>query len=325
MKEEEIRPQKLFDELLRLSIEDIDIYFKDSNYKKIKCPSCGKDGEFIFNKNGFNFEECKSCKSFYVSPRPDKESFDEYYTTSESTKYWANTFYHATKDARIEKIWKPKVLQIIDKIDKIYQDVECIVEIGGGYGLFMEEFLKKKNLNHYVIEPSPDLAQECRKKNLNVIRKFLEDIVPLDIDSNKKLFVSFELFEHLFDPKLFLDTLFNVMDSGEIFIFTTLNGMGVDLQSLMEDSKSVSPPFHVNFFNPKSINSLLKRSGFELIEVSTPGKLDIDILKNNKENIKDRFIKNFLEYANEDEQHKMQEFISQNNLSSHMMIICKKV
>ncbi|ALV23662.1 methyltransferase [Campylobacter iguaniorum] len=325
MKEEDIRPQKLFDELLRLNKEDIDVYFCNSEYRKISCPACGNMGSFIFNKNGFNFDECEYCKTIYVSPRPDANSFNNYYTDSKSTKFWANEFYKATQDSRREKLWKPKARLIKTFIEKYSPDTKCIIDIGGGYGVFIEEFLKIMSLNHLIIEPSKYLSQICREKNLNVIEKFLEDVDLEDLPKENKTFVSFELFEHLHNPRLFLEILYELLDKNDSFIFTTLSGMGVDIQALQDKSKSVSPPMHLNFFNPKSIKILLEKIGFKCMDILTPGKLDIDIMENNVDKIEDKFWKNFLEYASKEEKDKMQNFISEIGLSSHMMIICKKV
>ena len=325
MKEEEIRPEKLFNELLRLNREDINIYFNKSTYININCPACKEKGIFSFNKDGFNFNECPQCKTLYVSPRPDKESFNRYYTDSQSSKFWATTFYKATQKNRRDMLWKPKAKQIEEKIEKYLPETKLILDIGGGYGVFMEEFLKLKDINHLIIEPSKYLSEICRNKNLNVIEKFLEDINVNELEGKNKTFVSFELFEHLHEPKLFLETLYNLMNKDDMFIFTTLSGMGVDIQTLWEDSKSISPPMHLNFFNPKSIDILLNNIGFKILEISTPGKLDINIMKNNKNKIKDRFWKNFIDYSNLSEKQKMQKFLSDNNLSSHMMIVCKKV
>lgn len=324
MKENEIRPQELFDELLRLNRLDIQKYFTHSVTQAISCPACANEGKFTFNKDGFNFDECPTCKTFYVSPRPDKASFDAYYTDSESTKYWATTFYKATEKNRRELIWKPKAVLIQETIDKYAPDTQMVVDIGGGYGVFIEEFLKISSLQHIVIEPSEFLSHVCREKNLTVLVKFLEDITPLELPKIKKTFVSFELFEHLHDPKQFLETLYSLMGQNDMFIFTTLSGMGVDIRTLWDQAKPVSPPMHLNFFNPKSIQTLLHNTGFKVLEVTTPGKLDIDIMNNNKENLQDRFWKDFLEYATEDEKKTMQKFISENLLSSHMMIVCRK-
>jgi 2-polyprenyl-3-methyl-5-hydroxy-6-metoxy-1,4-benzoquinol methylase len=325
LKEEDVRPEKLFNELLRLNANDIAIYFKGSKYTKISCPACGKKGTFVFNKDTFDFDECKKCKTLYVSLRPDKESFDNYYTDSESSKFWATTFYKATQENRREKLWKPKALLINEKVMKYAPSTKSILDIGGGYGVFMEEYLKLNPIDHLVIEPSKYLSSICRDKKLKVLEKFLEDIDVDELKHDNKTFVSFELFEHLHNPELFLKTLYDIMDKEDIFIFTTLSGMGVDIQSLWEDSKSISPPMHLNFFNPKSVEILLTKVGFRTLEVTTPGKLDIDIMNNNKAKIKDRFWNNFIDYSNEKEKNTMQKFISENNYSSHMMIVCEKV
>jgi len=325
MKEKDIRPQELFDELLRLNKLDIEKYFTSSIKETISCPACGENGESSFVKNGFSFDECQKCKTLYVSPRPKREYFDANYTDSQSTKYWATTFYKATEKNRREMLWKPKAKMIKDKIDAFAPDTEKIVDIGGGYGIFVEEFLKISDVKHMVIEPSEYLSKVCEEKGLKTLVKFLEDIEEDDLPNVKKTFVSFELFEHLHNPKEFLNTLYKVMDKYDMFVFTTLSGMGADIRTLWEDAKPVSPPMHLNFLNPKSITILLEKVGFEVVEVTTPGKLDIDIMNNNKYNIKDRFWKDFLEYSTEEEKQNMQKFISDNKLSSHMMIVCRKV
>ena len=325
MKESDIRPQKLFDELLRLNKLDVETYFNNVSMKKINCPACGSKGKFSFIKNNFSFDECEICKTLYVSPRPDKNHFDAYYKDSSSAKYWATTFYKETEKSRREMLWKPKAKIIKDKIEFFSLKTDMIIDIGGGYGTFIEEFLKISNIEHIVIEPSEHLSKICHDKGLRVITKFLEEICEGDLPKIKKTFVSFELFEHLHDPKIFLEILNDLMDSGDSFIFTTLSSMGVDIQTLWEDSKAVSPPMHLNFLNPRSVEILLKEIGFKVIEISTPGKLDIDIMNNNIDKIKAKFWKNFLDYSSVQEKNDMQKFLSENKLSSHMMIVCQKL
>ena len=48
MKEEEIRPQEVFDEYLRLAKIDIDTYFKDVPNEHVQCPACNSEGDHTF-------------------------------------------------------------------------------------------------------------------------------------------------------------------------------------------------------------------------------------------------------------------------------------
>lgn len=323
MKENDIRPPDIFNEYLKLAEQDINTYFQHASFTAINCPACGANGIFVFNKKGFNYEECPVCLTLFVSPRPEKAAFDRYYTDSPSTKYWATTFYRKTEAARREKLWKPKAKIIKEKIEK-FSKAGTILDVGGGIGTFTEEILKIMDCDVIVIEPSVHLANVCRGKGLNVIQKFLEDITPAAIPNGNKAFVSFELFEHLYNPVEFLKALSNISQKGDLFIFTTLSSLGVDIQVLWEKSKSISPPHHLNFFNPKSVKTLIKRAGFAVLEVTTPGKLDINIIENNIEQINDRFWKNYLKIASESEKEHMQAFIAENLLSSHMMVVCEK-
>jgi SAM-dependent methyltransferase len=324
MKEADIRPQAIFDEYLRLCAQDTTTYFGAATLTAVACPGCDAQGRPAFSKNGFAYQVCGACETLYVSPRPPASAFEEYYRNAPSSRFWADTFYKATADSRRKLLWEPKARLIYDKLVELNASAHAIVDIGGGYGLFAEEIRKLSRSEALVIEPSPRLAEVCRQKSLNVIEKFLEYVGPSDLPAKPKAFVSFELFEHLHDPRVFLRHLLNLMSSGDLFVFTTLSGTGFDIQLLWEHSKSVSPPHHLNFLNPRSIAMLLKRIGFETIEVSTPGKLDVDIVMNNRSLLRDRFWTTFFERSTEEERQLWQKTVSATGWSSHMMVICRK-
>lgn len=323
MKEHDIRPQKIFDEYLRLAEEDTQTFFADTPRGELPCPACRTAGEHVFEKNGFSYAECQKCLTLYVNPRPEWGAFERYYTDSPSTRYWATTFYKETEKARREKIWKPKAELIKDKIAR-FADVREIVDIGGGYGTFAEEIRRITGFNVTIVEPSKHLAEVCRRKGFKVIEKFLENIDRGDMGDSKRCFVSFELFEHLYDPGDFLKCLNKLMNNGDLFVFTTLNGTGVDIRVLWEHSKAVSPPHHLNFFNPRSIRMLLESRGFEPMEITTPGKLDINIIENNIRHVSDRFWLTFFQIASEEDKQDLQEYVSSHLLSSHMMVVGRK-
>jgi len=323
MKEHDIRPQKIFEEYLRLAEEDTKTFFADAPRKATACPACQTAGKHVFKKNGFDYAECPQCLTLYVDPRPEWTAFERYYTDSPSTRYWATTFYKETEKARREKIWKPKAELIKENIARFSKAKE-IVDIGGGYGTFAEEISRITKLDVTVVEPSKLLAEVCRRKGFKVIEKFLENLDRGDIGNGKRCFVSFELFEHLYDPGDFLKRLGELMNDDDLFIFTTLSGTGVDIRVLWEHSKAVSPPHHLNFFNPGSVRMLLESRGFEPVEITTPGKLDINIIENNVQHA-DRFWATFFKIASEKDKQDLQEYVSSHRFSSHMMVVCRKV
>ena len=324
MKEKEIRPKKIFDKFLNLSSSDIKKFFNKKK-AKINCVACGKEGKFSFKKHNFSYCECPNCKTLFVNPRPKEEAFLNYYTKSSSIKFLANTFYRKTEVSRRKEIWATKAKMVFEILkNKKIKNCSCI-DIGGGYGIFAEEILKLKKKDVVIIEPSPFMAKECRKKKLTVVQKFLESVSKQDLPKKKKFFTCFELIEHLHNPSKFVKNVGKLMNKEDLFMFTTLSSTGVDIQLLWNNSRSVSPPHHINFFNPKSIAIFLKKHKIKVLNISTPGRIDIDILDNDKLLIKDRFWKTFLMLASKNDKAKMQNLISNLNFSSHMMVICKKL
>ena len=110
-------------------------------------------------------------------------------------------------------------------------------------------------------------------------------------------------------------------------MITTLSGQGFDIQLLWEKSKSLNPPHHLNFFNPESISLLLERSGFKIMEISTPGRLDWDIVEGMVVNEKidaGRFWNFLADRGSHECKRELQDWISKYKLSSHMMILARK-
>jgi len=323
MKEQDIRPQALFAEYIRLATLDADRFFSSSERVSIPCPACSTAGIPAFTKSGFEYAECPACRTLFVSPRPEASAFGRYCKESESSKFWASTFYRETADARREQVWKPKAQLVSDLVKKHAAGTPTIYDIGGGYGIFAQE-IQRLGFRAIVIEPAPHLATICQQSGLETIEAFMEELDTSYFTESPKAFVSFELFEHLHDPGDFLSRTLDLLAPGEIFTFTTLSGIGVDIQALWQDSKAATPPYHLNFLNPYSIRLLLKRVGFGVLEITTPGRLDISILENNRALIRDRFWSTFIQLATEDEKREWQDWIARSGWSSHMMVTCRK-
>ena len=129
MKEEEIRPKKVFDEYLRLAALDAIVYFGDSSRQPLPCPACGKKGDFSFNKHGLSYEECMACQTLFVSPRPPAADFFRYYQESPSAKYFATTFYRETAETRREKLWRLKAQMVHDVLKRDTESLQRSINV----------------------------------------------------------------------------------------------------------------------------------------------------------------------------------------------------
>jgi 2-polyprenyl-3-methyl-5-hydroxy-6-metoxy-1,4-benzoquinol methylase len=329
MKESDIRPKAIFDEYLKLSRHDIGIYFNDRDkFLNVNCPACrSAEISSSFTKDSFTYLECECCKTLYVSPRPSREMIDNYYRDSASSKFWATTFYKETEVARRDKLFRPKAQLVKSIVVKNGITPGTLLDIGAGYGTLCEELIALNYFKEvFAMEPSVYLSEVCRRKGLSVIESTIE-AVDVEYEARFDLAVSLELFEHLFSVDLFLDAVSKALRPKGYFIFSTLSGMGWDILVLREHSNSVSPPHHMNFLNPRSIELLAERKGWRVVDLFTPGKLDVDIVVNfakyNPSVEMDRFTRAIIS-SDEYTQSAFQNFLADNRLSSHMWVVIQK-
>lgn len=326
MKEEDIRKRAVFDRYLEMVAKDIEDFFSDpSIFQRVSCPACNSvKYSKQFEKTGFSYVLCDECGTLFVNPRPPLSTLEQFYAESPSTSFWVNTFFKPVAEVRREKIFRPRA----EHIRKKFQGIEewTIGDVGAGFGIFLEELSRIcPACTPVAIEPSREMVRICEAKKLRVIPYLVEEIEGWDGAFN--LLTSFELFEHVYDPHRFLKKAKRLLHPGGTLFFTTLNGEGFDIQILWQNSKSISPPHHLNFFNPGSIALLLQEEGFSVEEITTPGRLDWDILEGmitNEDVDAGRFWNLFSKKGTEKAKQELQTWIAKHNFSSHMQVVARK-
>ena len=326
MKESDIRNREIHNRYLELVRADADRFFQDrSSFTAVPCPACGSaESSGQFEKQGFTYQECAACETLYNSPRPPFAGLAAFYGESPSTRFWVNEFFMPMVEPRREKIFRPRAEFIGNRFPDLAQ--ARIGDIGAGFGIFLEELGKLwPQADIRAIEPSVDMAEIIRKKGFPVIQAMVEEVPPAD--GGFDLLTSFELFEHLHDPGAFLLKVHGLLKPEGCLFMTTLNGLGFDIQAFWERSKSISPPHHLNFFNPSSIGILMERCGFELVEASTPGELDWDIVESawlNEGIDPGRFFRTVARHGSAQGKKDLQAWVKGNGFSSHMRVIGRK-
>lgn len=328
MKENEIRPADLLQEYLRLGAIDAGAYFGEAPRHTVPCPGCGAGGgRAAFAKLGFAYAECPDCGSLYQSPRPPLECFARFYEDSASSNYWARVFFPAVQEARREKIFRQRVALIAEACARRGFAPQTVVEVGAGHGIFLDEWRRVHPAARVgAIEPNHEMAAICRGQGIEVLPVMAEQAAAWA--GRADLLVCFEVIEHAHDCASFARALRELVRPGGHAVITGLGVEGFDVQLLWERSNAVSPPHHLNFLSCRGYERLLAGAGFAEVEVSTPGRLDTDIVYNAASADPGllatcRFVRTLLSKGDETLA-AFQRFLSENRLSSHVMAIARR-
>ncbi len=326
IEENDIRPIQ-YNELQDKAVkEDIEFLLKrKKDFVDVVCPACdGINHEVEMKKNGFNYIECSNCTMLYVSPRPTEKILSEFYPQSKLYEVFNKYIFPASASIRQEKIFKPRVEKVIDICEKYNLNADSILEVGSGYGFFLEELIKHKLFNRVVgTEASDALFENSKNKDYDIYNGILEY---LTFNETFDFVASFEVIEHVFNPEEFLKKINSILNNKGVLLLSFPNYDGFDVGILREYSSAIDHE-HLNYFNEKSIRLILEKSGYDVLEIYTPGLLDSDIVKTSieKGKIKNSFLRRLLCSDDSKLIGKFQQFLIDNNLSSHMLVSAQKV
>jgi SAM-dependent methyltransferase len=297
-----------------------------SEFIYVTCPACGEDkSRPAFDKKGINYVVCENCETMYVNPRPTPEILETYYATSENYAYWNKHIFPASEEVRREKIFRPRAERVAEFCSRYGMPEKNLLEVGAGFGTFCQEVINLGIFETvYAVEPTPDLAETCRKRGLNVIEKPIEKVTGLE---NIGVIASFEAIEHLFSPADFVQQCSRILPTGGLFILSCPSGKGFDVVVMKGVSDTVDHE-HLNYFHPESLSHLVNRFGFEVLEVQTPGKLDAELVRKKvlagEFDLQEPFLRQVLIDEWERVGGEFQNFLADNGLSSHMWLVARK-
>ena len=180
-----------------------------------------------------------------------------------------------------------------------------------------------------AVEPGIRLANQCRYLGFETFEGYAEEAVSdQSWKSSADLVTAFGGYRTPTDPFSFIVTLKQLTRPGGLIFLTGLCGDGFDIRMLGARSNAISPPHHLTFLSQTGVRFLLERAGLELVSFTTPGKLDVDIVKKaidaDTSLAIDPKISAFLLKASDQELDGYQDQIVSECRSSHMWIVARR-
>lgn len=273
------------------------------------CPVCKKNtGKYFFTKWEVDYIRCEECKSIYAVCNDDDVL--KYQSNNELINYRLSEDYQNQISIKRNEMWS-EFLEWIEvrsfRFIKRNRNLN-IIDVGNRLQGYVDAIKQSVICGEY------DLRDSIICEDTHYIDDQDADIVFYFDQMQKELCPQNKLFE-----------IRKMMKNDGLLFLGTRVGSGFDIITLKENNKNIYPYEHVFLPSVKGIVKLLEESGFRVLEVTTPGVMDVKYVLDSVDSLDDRegFVKYLLTENEESSLQDFQRFLQKNCLSSFVRIIAK--
>ena len=324
----EVHPQDLYHHLVGVCVKSAkELLGQQEFFAETACPACASpDRESAFNKHDYTYWSCRVCATLFVSPRPSGLLLDWYLLQSPAAAFWRSDEYRESMDRRIKELAAYRAEWVSELCERVGPNGNRpVVVVETRSPDYLAEILQRK------VGPLISAKALCSLPgSLTVQPGVLTTVKDLQelTGANAKLIAVFDVLEHQTSPFDLMRAAHEVLGPDGLLVITTRSASGFDIQVLWERA-TIFPIEHINLLSIDGMRVLLTRAGFEILEVSTPGQLDVQmvgrLLHEHPDADIPRFLRYFLTHRDSYAKRRLQQFLQENLLSSHLRIVARKV
>ena len=322
-KSKDFKPSVLLAEYISLIASQASHFFPKEGLKSSVCPGCGTCApEEGFEKLTLMYRRCHECRTVYVSPRPADKDIARFYKESRARSFWNEQLYRSTAGPRQEKIIKPRFQWIEDSVQEYFPKAKRFADLNANQHGYIAQIIQLGIFEQKTfINP---LVEVEGGRGVNII-----DRPWWEVDGQWDVLTLFEVLDHTSDVEGILRKINAFLPVGGLCFLTDILGSGFDLQVLGPKASHLNPPDRLNAFSVEGLKTLFRRHGFECLEFSTPGILDLELVAAACQVDASLTLPAFIDYmisrGDEGLNKSFQEFLQSNLLSSYGRILIRKV
>lgn len=209
------------------------------------CPVCKNSKSFDFERvlNGYELAKCNSCSFVFADILPEVTT-----NVNSTIDEEVDTTYQENQTG-VDKTW---FRYFSEKISRKMPQRGKLLDIGCGNGVLLS-ILKDLKWTVYGNDLSPWADRYAKKIGYELYTKHIED---LDLKNQFDCVVSTSTFEHVCYPYQHLAKIIEALKPGGYCWITIPNYNSLSIRLNLSKFDFNQPPFHVNYFTPKSIKQL---------------------------------------------------------------------
>lgn len=284
-------------------------------------PPTGSDETVpAFTKDGISYHHSPDCGSIFASPVPDQTALDTLTRDGEAARLRREYYTTELSAAQRKTLHDPLIRWLI----------EIVAEQGlqvGTMGFFGDDDMGALSLICDALDPDSlihvdSVAAQASERPAN-------RLISAQVQDNQfDLAVDLGALERRSDPLERVATWARTIAPGGYLAFTTTSASSLEYRVLGPNAPSFVALDRLTLFSIPALRRLLKAHGFECLELSTPGRVDIERLKkalsSRPAGHQIDFWQHALAHGSEPLEHDLQLLLQRNRLSSYVRVLARK-
>lgn len=274
------------------------------------CSICGKEsGRYFYTKWGVDYLCCEACKSVYAVYEEE--------TVAEYLKY------EELQSLRFSKEYQE---QITKNRKEVWQDFLEWMEVRAFRFMKRNHHLSIVDIGNRFKGYSEILQQSAIAGNYDLRESLLARDTYQIPDGGADIVFWLDQMKSAIEPEKKLSQFANLLKPDGLLVLSTRAGSGFDIITLQENNREIYPYEHILLPSVNGLTRMLQRCGYEVLEVTTPGVMDLKYVMESKDKLDGResFVRTLLEESDRGVLQEFQRFLQKSCLSSFVCVIARK-
>lgn len=235
------------------------------------CPTCASPRfRDELRKDHMTVVRCEVCDLVYVNPAFDEKHYRSVYSSEEYQEIMKDLGIDS-HDYRVERFGTERVSIMARYVDVPDDATVAYLDVGCSTG-FVVEAAAVRGWRGIGIDLNPSAVEFGLQRGLDLRHTALEDEA-FDPESFHAVSL-FDVLEHLLHPQATLDAAVRLIKPGGILFLYVPNYDSASRLFLGADAHFIWPTHHLNYYTPSTLTDLMRRSGLDVVMMTTEG-LDI--------------------------------------------------
>ena len=241
--------------------------------EKTGCVMCGCDQTSFLMQfsppdlpGRFQLEQCPCCQTVFVNPHPTRAQIAAFFSNPDIFLKTVDPEGRKRSMIRERERRRPELAGYVRAVKNIVPQGR-VLDVGCGLGLFLE--MLGPEYERVGLDINPWAVDYVRDKLQ--IQVWCQDAMESEMPPNSWDVVAvMQTLDHFDHPGLFLERAVSWLKPGGLLFMSALINMNSFCARLFQEDYRLLHPYHLAYFTPKSVRSLLHGLGLKTVKMEYP-------------------------------------------------------